>query len=209
MLYEDIEGMRQMMDDSQSLRMKLYLRASQTYEAFEQYNKALSILKQMRDANLLFNKMHIDIRKLEGQCDKDDNYKFEDFSIYKNKKNLDIWVNPRGMSNIQNVVQNAKDIADNLSNDTSKIENESPKKIPIQNDTSAIITQPTPSTSTTSTSASNEPNSVASSPVKSTKTKPVPKAPLAQLSLLEKLEYSKELGNYWYGLDEFDECVMS
>jgi len=28
--------MKQMMEDSLSLRMKLYLRASQTYEAFEQ-----------------------------------------------------------------------------------------------------------------------------------------------------------------------------
>lgn len=63
----------------------------------------------MRDANLMFNKMHKEIRKLEGWVDKfNSDFKFEDYIIYKNKKSLEVWLNP-SLNNVKNIIKNAQD----------------------------------------------------------------------------------------------------
>jgi hypothetical protein len=57
----------------------------------------------------MFNKMHKEIRKLEGWVDKfNSDFKFEDYIIYKNKKSLEVWLNP-SLNNVKNIIKNAQD----------------------------------------------------------------------------------------------------
>jgi Zn-dependent M16 (insulinase) family peptidase len=53
--------------------------------------------------------MHKEIRKLEGWVDKfNSDFKFEDYIIYKNKKSLEVWLNP-SLNNVKNIIKNAQD----------------------------------------------------------------------------------------------------
>lgn len=75
----------------------------------------------------------MDIRRLEGYVDKfNKDFKFEDQVIYKNKKSLEVWLNP-SLNNVKNIIKNAQDEVDlnarNLIKDKEENNNKAEVKV--------------------------------------------------------------------------------